>query len=322
LRRNPDYKWGPEFYTPVVDASVDQITFKFFTEPATRAPALEAGEVAVMGELSPVDARSFSGNGDIRLIPQTVPGLPTQWFFNTGRAPTDALEVRQALLYATNRASVVEAVFQEFAPVAYGPLTASTPYYSPDVQKLYAYDMDRATQLFKTKGWELKDKKLVKGGQPMKLVMVVPRWGFHPEIAQKLQSVWKDLGIELELRVVPNLAGVLAEQQKGDYNLIAFNDSGVDASVLNRFYLSNSTSNWTGYKNPELDSWISNATQTIDDTKRAEFYAKIQKRIMEQALILPIRDTVNLNGAKTSINGLSYDSYGWFPLLSNLTVSE
>lgn len=322
LRRNPDYKWGVDFYSPITDTSVDEIVFRFFTEPATRAPALESGEAAVMGELSPTDARSFAGNGDVRLVPQAVPGLPMQWFFNTGRAPTDALEVRQALLYATNRAAVVESVFQEFSPIAYGPLTASIPFYSPDVQKMYIFDSRRALDLFKSKGWELKDKALVRNGQQMKLVMVVPRWGFHPEIAQKLQSVWKEMGIDLELRVVPNLAGVLAEQKKGEYNLIAFNDYGVDASVLNRFYLSNSTSNWTGFKNPELDSWITNATQTVDDTKRAEFYAKIQKRIMEQALILPIRDTVNLNGIKTGLNGLSYDAYGWFPLLANLTVTE
>jgi peptide/nickel transport system substrate-binding protein len=274
VRRNPDYTWGPEFYQPVVDDSVDEIVFRFFTEPATRAPALESGEAAIMGELSPTDARGFAGNGDLRLIPQTVPGLPMQWFFNTSRAPTDSIEVRQALLYATNRAAVVESVFQEFAPVAYGPLSASTPFYSPEMQKLYTFDTERGLTLFKSKGWELRDGKLTRSGTPMKLVMVVPRWGFHPEIAQKLQSVWKEIGIELELRVVPNLAGVLAEQQKGEYNLIAFNDYGVDASVLNRFYLSESTSNWTGYKNVELDSWITNATQTIDTTKRGASWSR------------------------------------------------
>jgi hypothetical protein len=43
---------------------------------------------------------------------------------------------------------------------------------------------------------------------------------------------------------------------------------------------------------------------------------------MEQALILPIRDTVNLNGAKASLNGLTYDAYGWFPLLANVRVGK
>ena len=43
---------------------------------------------------------------------------------------------------------------------------------------------------------------------------------------------------------------------------------------------------------------------------------------MNQALILPIRDYVNLNGVRTSVQNLAYDAFGWFPLLPNVTVSE
>ena len=43
---------------------------------------------------------------------------------------------------------------------------------------------------------------------------------------------------------------------------------------------------------------------------------------MEQALILPIRDYVNLNGSRVGITGLSFDAYGWFPLLNNLKVTN
>ena len=43
---------------------------------------------------------------------------------------------------------------------------------------------------------------------------------------------------------------------------------------------------------------------------------------MEQALILPIRDYVNLNGSRTTLEGLSYDAYGWFPMLNNLKVKS
>jgi hypothetical protein len=39
---------------------------------------------------------------------------------------------------------------------------------------------------------------------------------------------------------------------------------------------------------------------------------------MEQALILPIRDTVNLNGARRTLTPVMFDAYGWFPLLHNL----
>jgi hypothetical protein len=51
-------------------------------------------------------------------------------------------------------------------------------------------------------------------------------------------------------------------------------------------------------------------------------YTAIQNHVMEQALILPIRDYVNLNGASANVHNLSFDAYGWFPLLANVTLGE
>lgn len=113
----------------------------------------------------------------------------------------------------------------------------------------------------------------------------------------------------------------MAAQKAGDYNLIAVNDFGVDASVLSRFYGANSFPNWTNYKDTELDGWLSQAAATLDPAKRGDLYGKAQQRIMDQALLLPIRDYVNLNGANAQIGGLSYDAYGWYPLLANVTYT-
>jgi len=41
---------------------------------------------------------------------------------------------------------------------------------------------------------------------------------------------------------------------------------------------------------------------------------------MEQALILPIREYVNLNAHRREIQGLRFDPYGWFPLMHDVSV--
>ena len=50
----------------------------------------------------------------------------------------------------------------------------------------------------------------------------------------------------------------------------------------------------------------------------APLYADIQQRVMTQALIVPIRDYINLNVAASSVKGLRFDARGWFPQLSNV----
>jgi len=60
--------------------------------------------------------------------------------------------------------------------------------------------------------------------------------------------------------------------------------------------------------------------QTVDDMERTGIYADIQQRIMAEAMILPIRDWVNLNAASSRVSGLRYDAQGWFPWLYDVQV--
>jgi peptide/nickel transport system substrate-binding protein len=323
LRRNPAYKWGPSFYHIPTDHAVDQITFRFFTDPATRAPALESAEAQVMGELSPTDATLFAGNAALKLYPQAVPGMPLQFLFNVTQAPTDQLAIRQALIQATNRAAIVDAVFQQFSPVAYGPLNAVTPAYDKRVQTLYPFDAVKALNALNGLGYTIPagQKTLSLSGKPLHVVMIVPPWGFHPDVAQQIQSQWRELGIDVELRQVASYGALLAAQKAGDYNLIAVNDFGVDSSLLSRFYSSAALPSWTHYQNADLDAALSQGAQTLDPAQQLVLYGNAQQQIMQQALVLPIRDYVNLNGASVHIGQLSYDAYGWFPLLANLTYN-
>jgi peptide/nickel transport system substrate-binding protein len=329
LRRNPAYAWGGTIYRPVTLADgltpVDEIVFRFYEESTTRAPALQSGAVTMIGNLSPIDARALAGNGEIRLYPQPIPGTPTQWLFNTVNPPTDSLEVRQALLYGSNRPAVVGAVYQEFSPVAHSPLSASTPYYDPTLATLYPYDLAKSSTLFAAKNWALNSsEKLLKNNrnEAFRLVMVVPRWGQYPEVAERLIQQWVALGITVETRFVPTLSALLAEQARGEYHLIAYEVSAVDAGFLTKLYRSDAAPNWTKFKNGQLDSWLTEADRTLDAPKRAELYARIQRRLMEQALVFPIRDVVNLNAANIRLGSVSFSANGFSPNLYALTWRE
>lgn len=324
LRRNPDYAWGPPFYLPDNPAPIDEITFRFFTDPATRLPALETGAVQVMGEIPPTDALLLSRNPDLQLIPQPIPGQPLQFFFNTKAAPTDQLDMRRALISATDRTAIVDTIFQQYSPVAYGPLSAATEFYEPSMKAFYPFVPNDVKKVLTSLGYADSDNDnlLDQGGQPLKLAMIVPSWGLAPQVAQKIQAQWREQGITLELRQVPNLSGLVAATKAGDYNLVAFNDFGLDPSVLNNFYRSDAANNWMNYVDGNLDTYLSRAAETLDAAERQNLYSAAQRLIMEQALLLPIRDYVNLNGVSKRVQNLSFDAYGWFPLLANLTLNE
>src|SRR5690606_34604284 len=53
LQRNDAYTWGPTFYAPPTANAVDEIVYRFFTDPPTRSTALENGDAQIIGEIPP-----------------------------------------------------------------------------------------------------------------------------------------------------------------------------------------------------------------------------------------------------------------------------
>ncbi|HET92145.1 MAG TPA: ABC transporter substrate-binding protein [Chloroflexi bacterium] len=322
LRRNPDYAWGPTVYRHET-AQLEEIEFRFFTDPATRSPALETGEVDVMGEIPPQDAARLKSNPDFRIEPVPIPGASLMIFMNTERPPLDDVRVRQALLYATDRQAIVSTVFRESSPVAHGPLAAVTLGYEPAVEEFYPFDVERAMALLAEVGWSDTDGDGVRDreGQPLALDLYLMGWGHMPEVGQWLISQWAELGIAVNSQVVsyPEALEVAAQ---GKHHLIPFNLSGSDPDILRQFFHSQAEFNWSKIADLEMDTWLETAARTLERADRVELYSRVQLRVMDGALVIPIRDYVNLNGVSNRVQGLGFDAQGWFPWLIDVTLSE
>jgi peptide/nickel transport system substrate-binding protein len=321
LKRNPDYAWGPPTYQHR-QAQVDEILFRFFTDAVTRSPALETGEADVMGEIPPLDARRLQSNSGFRIEAVPVPGVSLMYFMNTTRPPLDDDRVRQALLYGTDRQAIVAAVFQNTSPVAYGPLAAATFGYDPAVQGLYAYDPQRAAALLAEAGWVDSDSDgvLDRQGQPLVLDAVLMNWGFMPEVGELLAAQWSGLDVELNSRVV-TYPEALQVGAAGDFHLMPFTLSSSDPDILRTFFHSQATFNWSKVQDPEMDGWLDQATQSMDRQERMALYSQVQQRVMHDALVIPIRDYVNLNGVASRAQGLRFSAEGWFPWLIDVSIS-
>jgi peptide/nickel transport system substrate-binding protein len=315
--------WGPDFYTQDTVNAVREIEFRFFNNPESRLAALEQGDAQIIGNLPPGDARSLNTNPNIHLLPVPIPGQPLQFFFNTTIAPTDTLQVRQALIYSLNRTSVAESIFGGFSPVAWGPIAANTLYYNRGVQNVYAYNLQQAQGLFEQAGYVDSDNDSIldKEGAPLSIRILQLSGELLPEVAQLLQEQWQSIGVQVTVQPVPGNAALIEAVQENTYNLVSSETTGLDPNILKFSYLSNSLENWTGYTNPELDSGLLEAEQLSNGDERRLLYGRAQAIILEQALVLPIRDTVNLNGYVDEIQGLRFDPYGWYPLLYNISYS-
>jgi peptide/nickel transport system substrate-binding protein len=325
LVRNPGYAWGPDVYDHDGPAYLDQIEFRFYVDPAVRALALESGEAHVMGEVPPQDALRLEGDDRFALHLVPVPGQPLQFFLNTARPPTDDLRLRQAILYAADRESIVSSVFLGYSPVAWAPLASSTMGYEPQLDGTYAHDPDRARALLDEAGWLDTDGDGIRerDGQPLTLQAYLMGWGYLPEVGQFLQAQLRAVGIDLQMQTVAYPAAVEAASQ-GLHHLAPMVLSSSDPSVLSLTFPSSGQPgfNWSKAEDAELAGLLTDAVRTMDLNHRAKLYSQAQIRIMDLALILPIRDYVNINAASSRVRGLQYDRRGWFPWLHDVYLQE
>lgn len=322
LKRNSDYAGGPGGAIYQHDtAQLEEVEFRFFTSASTRSPALETGEAQVMGEIPPNDAVRLEENDDIRMKPVKIPGLSLLFFMNSTRPPLDDVSVRQALIYGADRPAIISNVFKKTSSVAYGPLAAITLGYDPAVQDYYPHDPEQAIALLEESGWTDSDGDGVrdKDGEPLALTLNVMSWGYLSTIGQLLESQWEAIGVDVETQKV-TFPEALKIAGDGEHHLMPFSSSGTDPDILRDYFHSGAGFNWSKVDDPELDAWLEEAARVSDHEERAALYSKIQRRVMEQALVVPIRDYVNLNGVSSQVQGLRYDAQGWFPWLIDVSL--
>lgn len=321
LHANPEYAWAPSVYKHKTPA-IETIEFRFYEDPPTRALALQSGEVDVIGEVPARDAARLTEGEGFVLHPIAIPGQPTQYLFNTRLAPTDDLRVRQALLHAVDRMAITRTVYGEQSPQADGPLSANTAGYAPSFAS-FTQDLDAAAALLDSAGWTRASAESLRmrDGQPLTLRIVAPNWGSNPEVAQLLAAAWRSLGAQVELEVAPGFGPLKEAQAAGNYHAIGVNFFGHDPDLLRAFYRSDGLYNWAGLADPELDALLDQGSAFIGtEAERSALYARVADRLADQAVLLPIRDYVNLVVARDSLDGLSFSSQGWNPFLIDLRL--
>jgi peptide/nickel transport system substrate-binding protein len=138
-----------------------------------------------------------------------------------------------------------------------------------------------------------------------------------------MQGLYHQLGVDLDAEIL-SYPAALEAARKGEHNLIPMAISSTDPDILSSYFHSRNIemgmASFSQFPNQQLDAWLDAGAAASSDQERAELYADVQTLIMEEALIIPIRDYVNLNGASAKIKGLNYSLVGWFPWLYDVYV--
>jgi peptide/nickel transport system substrate-binding protein len=291
--RNPDFKWasacsGKPAGQP---ASLDSMTWKWIGEESVRGGIIRTGEVNVV-QMPAQYAPDYSGDPDYRLVAGFNAGSGLGYVFNLEKAPFDDIRVRKAILYAADRETINRKLYGGLYQPTYGPVNQGARCYWEGAKDMYPYDPDKARELLEEAGWVDGDGDGIreKDGQPLAFSWAALH---HPEIGEGLQGQLRDVGIDLEVKMVAGPVQIdMVTNRTFDLMYERLNsDTGEPSYLHSMFHSSNYGEGgwaWTGFKDETLDEVLDKAVVEPDADKRCEYYVEAQKIIMENALRLPM----------------------------------
>jgi peptide/nickel transport system substrate-binding protein len=292
---------------------IARVRFRIVPEAIVRALELRKGSADICGvnSLTPDMVLALTKQPDLFAVDQ--PGTSLSYVaFNLDDPTLAHREVRQALAYATDRASIIRYLLRGQARPAASLLPPNHWAYEPDV-KQYDYDPAGAEKLLDAAGFPRGAD-----GVRMHLTMKTSTEESVRLLGEALAEQWSKVGVALELRPLEN-ATFQADIGRGSFQLYtlrwlgANNDPDIFDLVFNSKRMPPNGANRGHYKNPELDALIDQQRVEMDREKRKAIVAEIQKIVAvdEPYITLWYNDNVcvhrgRVNGIELSPDG-SYD---------------
>nr|WP_052074583.1 ABC transporter substrate-binding protein SapA [Shewanella mangrovi] len=275
--RNPDY-WG-------VQPEATQLVFDITPRSTVRLSKLIVGDCSISalpkaGEL-PVAREHDELEVDSR------PGMNVAyWALNTQKPPFNDIRVRQALAYAIDKRSLLNAVYHDTAVVASGILPPSSWAYPNDATEL-SYDPQKAKELLASAG--VKHLTIDIWAMP-----VARSYNPNPQkTAELLQADLNAVGIHVNI-ISFDWSVFTQRLANSDYDSVIIGWSADNSDPDNFFtpLLScgsvNSHNNWAKWCNKDFDQLLSQAKDITDKEGRKQLYRAAEQIVGEQVPLIPL----------------------------------
>jgi len=323
--KNPDYAWAPSVYRHSGPPYLDAIAWRIISDPATRVAALKAGEVHVIDDLPLQNYAELQGNSAYQIIEGVMAGSGYSMMINVTRPPTDDVKVRQAMAWATDKTGIIRSTWNGLFAPACSVLTSITFGYDPATCQAYTYDPARAAALLDEAGWRLDGDVRKKSGEEL-VIKLYYRADQPVNVSQAtfIQASWQQVGIKVELNGLAQ-AGYFDAVRRGDHNMQPWWGPATDPDVVRQYYHSRNAdagTNRSRYKDAQMDRMIDEAAAFTDVERRKQAYAGIQKKALDEAIMIFIADSKNVYATnKSKVNDVVLDWSSTYLLMFDASLN-
>lgn len=321
LERNPDYWDQGKPY-------LDRVIFKVIPDTASRAAALETGELLY----APYDAVPFGDVARLRKDPNLKfesrgYDYHSQFYLleSNLRNPILAnVKVRQAIAHAIDKRKLIDTVWYGLGKPSTGPIPSSVKtYYTGDVVR---YEFDPA----------IADKLLDEAGYPRQADGT--RFALNLDFtavgdvtansAEYVRQSLKKVGINIKLNNIddPSYLKKVYKDYNFDLNLLQISPLIDPQMGLFRLYWTKAQSpgvpyvNASGYSSPKTDAIIEAIRIEGDPERRVALFHDLQKAVTIDLPLLPLFEMQHFTFYNSKVHGINTTPDGAISSLKNVWI--
>lgn len=299
-------------------ANLDQVTFVPRIDQSTEINSLLTGEVAAIypqpSDVSLLD--QVAGNPNVKAVGSDGAYYEALWF-NHDSAPLNDPKVREAVMYAVDRQSVIDAIIKLNNPNAKVlncgfvsfPNIGQWCQQSPLPFEQFTYDPAKAKEILTSDGYDCSATPCTKNGQPLVVEYSTVATNTRRTTTQELlKDKAKDAGIEFKIKNYD--AGVLFGDvaPHGKFTIADYATGGsVDPSITASFGCAAiptkdnafAGGNWNHWCNTQADGLMSQSDQELDPAKRLDLLSQVYQLEATDFLSLPMYVLPNVGAWRT-----------------------
>lgn len=296
LARNETY-WGSP---PPLDSIFLQIL-----QPDVALAQLETGQIDLM-TLAVQDMERVQSLPNAELLAVPSPSMDFL-AINMERDFLQDKRIRQAMMYAIDRAGILEQIYGGQGEITNSPIFGPAWMGVPEGLNEYPYDPDKAKQLLEEAGWD--------SGRTFE-ILHTPQVNKERDTAiQIIQNQWSQVGLNANIVQVDAAESNRRTIQATDFDVRTVGggvfraDPGVSGTYMTTSTWTPNGGNYGHYSNEEIDRLYAEAQAAPEPEERKRIYTEIAKILNDELPWIFLYSPNSLYGKSKRLQGFQPPSY-------------
>jgi peptide/nickel transport system substrate-binding protein len=295
---------NPDYWDAAGMAHLDAITYKPYADQTAELNALQAGDIDFAQTIAPNDVATVAADTNLQVIDRGASCNIGLLQMNHTYKPFDNLQIRQAIGYALNKQSYIDAFYAGLAQPADNYMPASAAYYKP--LGLPTYDPQKAKDLIAASGVPADQLKLTfyYPSDVARPYMPDPK-GLAEAIARDLEAV----GFTITFKTEGWRTGYLADEAVGKFPMWLLgwtcDWAGPDNFLVTAFFHfdGDKPNPEFAYGPPELNAAFKAGLAATSDAEAAAAWGQAQDILAKDLPTVPLVNSKPPAAAKADVKG-------------------